>query len=255
MSWTIPLLEAIGLFDPEFCQMVLPANQASIEALAVCLRRPLPRVYIEFLQCMGTYDGGLFWPQRVIPDVAEVIAYVRRYQDEQEGEPSVVPFAVGIDFDGFGLQLTAEGEEHPVVILHHLDAGEEVCRSLPMLAWSHAFLFEAAAAGRVVVVRSLEKLFAIDPLHAVLVDNGYQPRWFSRPTKRFMRKGRALLTLYSSPSGILQIQLGSPDETVTNDALVELRRLIGSFKYEWVDSTTLPQARLGRRDIEEYQVC
>ena len=167
--------------------------------------------------------------------------------------PHCVPFAIGIDFDGLGLRLDAGAVHPPVVSLQGLSPGEEVSESLPAFAWSHAFLFEQAATGRIIVAMSLERRFTIDEIDAKVTRDGYSRCWFSRPTKRFFRKGAALLTVHRSRSGILRAYLGSLDDAAIVRALGDLRPLLGDFQYEWANALTLAAARLERRNINDFR--
>jgi hypothetical protein len=255
MAWIAELIEAIDAFDPEFRQTIMPADPADVKTLSGLLGVPLPNDYTEFIEVMGASDGGLFWMERVCPDLPEVIDYCRRHVPAR-GElsrPRCVPFAVGIDFDGFGLRLDPEAEHPPVVILEGILPGEQVSKSLPALAWSHVFQFEQAATGHILVAMSLERRFTIENLEVTLATDGYHRCWFSEPNIRFLRKGAALLTLRESRSGILRAYLGSLEDAQIVDALAGLKRLIGEFQHEWVKGATLPDARLGRRDINDFR--
>ena len=245
MAWVSELLRAIDLFDPEFRQGIIPAEPADVRELRDVLGLCLPADYSEFLEVMGAYDGGLLWAERVSTNPRDLIAYCQR-QIPLGGalnDPRCVPFGVGADFDGFGLRLDPGAAHPPVVLLQGMLPGEEVCQSLPALLWSHAFLFEQAATGWVVVSESLESLFTVDKLEAMVADVGYDRCWFSRPSKRFFRKDDRLLTLHESKSGTLSAYIGSSERGVIVDAVSELKRSIGNFRDKWMSETTLPEIR------------
>src|SRR5262245_22699015 len=177
-------IKATEVFDPACPHLIVPAPAEDVETLTEVLGFSLPDDYSEFLQVMGAYDGGLFWNAWAYPDISEVIAYCQRHRPAMAGmeRPHCVPFAIGIDFDGLGLRLDP-GEVHPpVVLLEGLSPDEEVSENLPAFAWSHEFLFEQAATGRIIVAMSLERRFRIDELDAQVTSDGYSRCWFSRPT-------------------------------------------------------------------------
>jgi hypothetical protein len=115
--------------------------------------------------------------------------------------------------------------------------------SLPAMAFTHAFLFEQGATGRIAVVNSNA---AIDELQQDLIDEGYGSAWFSTPVKQFLRKGAALLTLHAYKPERLRIYLGGRGEESINEALRDFGRLVGRFSYEWGRNPTLPEARADR---------
>lgn len=243
------------MVDPNFHRVILPASADDIAILASFFEYPLPQDYKDFLAVMGAYDGGLFWRERVFPDITEVIAYCRdRGPVCADGEYSpCVPFAVGVDFDGLGLRIDP-GATHPaVVILQGMLPGKEICPSLPALAWAHGFTYEQGATGYRVLITNLERRFTIHTLEAVVKGAGYELCWFSRPTKRYLRKDTALLMLHESGPSTVRAYLGSVNGAIIGDALAELKRSLGEFDYEMIKAMTLPMARVDREHLTDYR--
>ena len=245
MSWILQLFKAIDHFDVEFRKAVVPASRAEITKFAELVEQPLPQDYCDFLAFMGDFESGLFWKELVHTNLSSLVGHCSRLKASGVDFKSArcVPMAIGLDFDGFGLDLAEEQAHPPIVSLRGIRPVRLAFPSLPAMAFSHAFLYEQGATGREVKVTSVSDSKAREQVEQRLAARGYVTESFSSNRKRFLRKASALFTLVIYPTGFVDIYFGSLQIEGFDQAHSDLEASIGRFEYAWNKTATLPEVR------------
>lgn len=253
MKWTEKLKATIETFDPDFLAGIRPASAPDILELATVLRRPLPDDYREFLEFMGNLDGGLFYSERISSEIEDVISYC---EDLLEAAPQhrfdrCIPIAIGVDFEGFGIELALESEPLRIVLLEEGQAGEPAFRSLPAMCFSHAFMYEQCATGGWATIEPDLYSPDRDALSRSFTDRGYLQQWFSEDNQLYFRRENRLITLVADRPGSPVIYAGGPEASAVEATLSDIASVIGTRRPEWRQRTTLPEARRYTLDAED----